>query len=82
MPDLIRVTVERMGEAYPKLRSNEAFVLKVGSSEEERFSGTYRHGIALFEAEVERAKATGSGVFPGEIIPPTTGRPSRGPSST
>jgi alanyl-tRNA synthetase len=66
MPDLVETTIELMGEAYPELVSNRAFILQVASAEEEKFAGTYRHGMTLFEAEVVRAKEAGSTVFPGE----------------
>ncbi len=51
---LIRRTVELMGDAYPELRENEAFVLQVATSEEERFAATLRQGMQLFEKAVEQ----------------------------
>ncbi len=66
MGGLVERTVEIMGEAYPELVENRAFVLQVAESEEERFLGTFQHGMTLFEEEVGRAKSSGSGVFPGE----------------
>jgi alanyl-tRNA synthetase len=65
MPGLIDATLEVMGEAYPELVENRAFIQQVASSEEERFVSTYQHGMTLFEEEVSRAKDSGSGVFPG-----------------
>jgi alanyl-tRNA synthetase len=66
MPDLVEATVARMSEAYPELRTNEAFVQQIAASEEEHFLATYRHGMTLFEQEVGSAKSSGTGVFPGE----------------
>ncbi len=66
MPELVETTVRMMGEAYPDLKDNEAFILQVATSEEEHFLATYRHGMVLFEQEVEKAKSSGTGVFPGE----------------
>ena len=66
MPDLVATTVRVMAEAYPDLKANEAFVLQIAGSEEEHFLGTYRHGMVLFEQEVGKAKASGTGVFPGQ----------------
>jgi alanyl-tRNA synthetase len=66
MPDLVETTVELMGQAYPELVSNKAFILQVASAEEEKFADTYRHGMTLFEAEVEKAKEAESAVLPGE----------------
>jgi alanyl-tRNA synthetase len=67
MGELITATVEAMGEAYPHLASNEAFIRQVAASEEERFAGTYRQGIALFEGEVAKAKERGSRTVPGDV---------------
>ena len=62
----VEKTVELMGDAYPELVENRAYVLQVTAGEEERFLGTYQHGIALFETEVGKAKAAGSAAFPGD----------------
>ncbi len=59
-------TIELMGDAYPELRANQAFVLQVAASEEERFVATYRQGMTLFEGEVAKAKDAGTGVLSGE----------------
>jgi alanyl-tRNA synthetase len=66
MDSFVEETVRLMGAAYPELKENEPFVRQVAASEEEHFLSTYRHGMALFEQEVERAKASGTGVFPAE----------------
>ena len=66
MGELIDATAEVMGEAYPEVVQNRAFVRQVAASEEERFGATYRQGIVLFDAEVEKAKERGSDRFPGE----------------
>jgi alanyl-tRNA synthetase len=64
--DLIGTTVELMGEAYPELVENQAFVVRVAASEEERFVGTFQHGMTLFEEEVRKARALGRGDLPAE----------------
>jgi alanyl-tRNA synthetase len=64
MPALIDTTVAMMGEAYPELRENQAFVLQVASGEEERFSATLRQGMQLFERALETTPA--GGTFPGD----------------
>jgi alanyl-tRNA synthetase len=66
MHRFVQRTVELMGEAYPELLANQAFVLQVAASEEERFGEAYLHGIALFQEEVGKAKEGGARVFPGE----------------
>ena len=64
MEPLIRRTVELMGDVYPELRENEAFVLQVATSEEDRFAATLRQGLQLFRQAAERTK--GSRVLPGD----------------
>src|SRR5213078_804360 len=54
MEPLIRRTVELMGDVYPELRENQAFVLQVAMSEEERFAATLRQGLQLFERAIEQ----------------------------
>ncbi|MGZ4155506.1 MAG: alanine--tRNA ligase, partial [Actinomycetota bacterium] len=63
MKPLVRRTVERMGDVYPELRENEAFVLQVATSEEDRFTATLRQGLHLFEEATGRATAR---VFSGD----------------
>ncbi len=64
MEPLVRRTVEMMGDPYPELRENEAFVLQVATSEEDRFAGTLKQGLQLFDQARERSRAVGT--FPGE----------------
>ena len=66
MPKLVTTTVEMLGDAYPELVENQAYIEQVATSEEERFAGTLRQGMTLFEAETEKAKP--SGVLPGEVV--------------
>ncbi|HEX6580991.1 MAG TPA: alanine--tRNA ligase [Actinomycetota bacterium] len=56
MDPIIDVVVERFGDAYPSLRDNEAFVRQVAGSEEERFAGTLRQGLVLFDDAKGRAR--------------------------
>jgi alanyl-tRNA synthetase len=60
MERLVRTTVERMGNVYPELRENEAFVLQVATSEEERFSATLRQGMQIFHASADRTERGGT----------------------
>jgi alanyl-tRNA synthetase len=61
MPTLVATTVERFGDVYPELVENRAYVEQVAASEEERFAGTLRQGMALFEGEIARASGRVSG---------------------
>jgi alanyl-tRNA synthetase len=64
MPSLIATTVGHFGAAYPELVENRAYVEQVAMSEEERFAGTLRQGMALFEAESQPA----SGRLSGDVV--------------
>jgi alanyl-tRNA synthetase len=59
-------TVELFGDAYPELVENRSQVTRVAASEEERFAGTLRQGMALLEGEIEKARR--AGVLSGEVV--------------
>jgi alanyl-tRNA synthetase len=69
MPAFVEGTVELMGDFYPELVSNRAFILQVAESEEERFGGTYRQGLTLFEDAVKRSRDSGTSAagLPGDV---------------
>jgi alanyl-tRNA synthetase len=60
---LVGIVVDGFGDAYPELRENRAFIEEVLVSEEERFAGTLRQGMVLFDAAKGRAV---KGVVSGE----------------
>jgi alanyl-tRNA synthetase len=62
MPELVEASVELMGDAYPELKANKAFVLQVATSEEERFVSALHQGLTVFQEAVD----PGSKVLPGE----------------
>jgi alanyl-tRNA synthetase len=66
---LVAVLVRTMGDVFPELREQQAFVEKVIRGEEESFFRTLEHGIELFQEFVEGAKGKGgaSGIIPGEV---------------
>jgi alanyl-tRNA synthetase len=59
VPDLVRL----MGDAYPKLRSDEKRIIDVLEAEEERFFETLENGMEILDA----ALAGGQKVLPGEV---------------
>ncbi|HZD18648.1 MAG TPA: alanine--tRNA ligase [Actinomycetota bacterium] len=65
MPPLVERTVELFGDAYPELVENRAYVDQVAMSEEERFAGTLRQGMTMFEEELGEAPA---GQLPGDVV--------------
>ncbi len=63
---LVAVVVDGFGHAYPELVENRAFIEQVLGSEEERFSGTIRQGMALFQeasSRAEEGRVTGDDAF-------------------
>jgi alanyl-tRNA synthetase len=66
MPPLVARTVERFGPAYPELVDNRSYIEQVVTSEEERFGGTLRQGMTLFESEV--GKAGDAKRLPGDAV--------------
>jgi alanyl-tRNA synthetase len=64
---LIAVVVEQMGQAYPELVENRAYIESVAESEEERFGGTLRAGMALFEDAMSGMPSDEGGRFPGDV---------------
>ncbi len=65
-------TVDRvisiMREAYPELHENRSFVLEVARHEEESFRRTLNRGLGLIDEEIEKLKASGEKVLPGEVV--------------
>ncbi|HMK11768.1 MAG TPA: alanine--tRNA ligase-related protein, partial [Acidimicrobiales bacterium] len=57
--------IEVMGDAYPDLVRNHDFITSVVVREEERFRETMRHGLAIFDEEVDRLGAPK--VLPGDV---------------
>ena len=56
---LAEATIEHFGSAYPELVENRAYILQVAGSEEERFAGTLRQGMTLFEEAVAATPQAG-----------------------
>ena len=65
-PPLIKRVIERFGAAYPELVENRSYIEQVATSEEERFAGTLRQGMTLFETEV--GKAGTAKRLPGDVV--------------
>ncbi len=59
--------VEIMGDDYPELRENEAFIARVVHQEEVRFSATLAKGLRLLEAEMDTLREKGEKIIPGVI---------------
>ncbi len=60
--------VEIMAEDYPELAEARSHVAAVIHAEEEGFAATLDRGLALFQREVERLRAKGGSIFPGDVV--------------
>jgi len=58
--------VDRMGDAYPELRQAEKLISRVTTAEEDRFFRALAVGARIFEEVVEKVKASGEAVIPGD----------------
>ncbi|HEU4385382.1 MAG TPA: alanine--tRNA ligase [Anaeromyxobacteraceae bacterium] len=59
--------IAEMGEAYPEIRENRAFIVKVADQEEEAFRRTLDKGLAILEEEMGRLGRSGEKVIPGRV---------------
>ncbi|MDR1776758.1 MAG: alanine--tRNA ligase [Desulfovibrio sp.] len=69
-PFLYRVceaVIAEMGEDYPELVKNAAFIPRAVFEEEQRFSQTLEKGLALLEDELERISKTGGNIISGDF---------------
>ncbi len=68
LPEMVEAVVELMGEAYPDLKRNRAFIVSMVRSEEERFLETLRGGLSYLEDSLSSLKEDGAAAVPGEIV--------------
>jgi alanyl-tRNA synthetase len=60
--------VEHMGQAFPEIVENRAFMARVVKEEEERFSQTLDKGLAMLEEEMERMRAANQARVSGDFV--------------
>ncbi len=65
---LTGVVVDEMRDAYPELVDSREHVAKVVLLEEERFATTLESGLALLNEAVDKLKATGKVMVPGDVL--------------
>ncbi len=65
---LTGVVVDEMRDAYPDLVDSREHVAKVVLLEEERFATTLESGLALLNETVDKLKATGKVMIPGDVL--------------
>ncbi len=67
LPEMVEGVVELMGDAYPDLRRNQAFIVSMVRSEEERFLQTLKSGLVYLEDSLASLKREGRETVPGEV---------------
>jgi len=65
---LTGVVTDEMREAYPEIVDTREHVAKVVLLEEERFGATLDSGMALLNEAVDRVRATGKNMIPGDVL--------------
>jgi alanyl-tRNA synthetase len=67
LADVCGAVIEEMGAAYPEIRENRPFIVKVAQQEEESFRRTLGRGLEILEAEMARLERSGEAVVPGKV---------------
>ncbi len=67
MEEMVDAVVELMGESYPDLRRNRAFIAGMVRGEEERFLKTLRSGLAYLQESLDSLRSRGQKEVPGEV---------------
>lgn len=68
LPRMVEVVIDNMGDAYPELKQNSAFIDSIIRSEEERFSQTLRTGLVYLEEAVSDLKDRGGKAISGDVV--------------
>jgi len=63
---VIPVVLDIMGEAYPEVVNRKDYISQIIRLEEEKFNETMDKGLDILNAEIEKLKASGKEVLPGE----------------
>ncbi len=66
LADICRIVIAEYGAHYTVLQANEAFILQTVTAEEERFQRALNTGLSLLNGLMERLRAGGAQVIPGE----------------
>ena len=66
LAEICRVVIAEFGAHYTVLQGNEDFILQTVTAEEERFQRALNAGLALLDGLLERLRAGGAAVIPGE----------------
>lgn len=61
--EIVKVTIDKMGDIFPELRNNQEFILNVVKLEEERFQQAFENGYNLLTEALE-----GTNTLSGEVM--------------
>jgi alanyl-tRNA synthetase len=67
LPDVSRVSIDLMGDAYPELRERSEYVLDVIRAEEERFNDTLDSGMTILRSEIAALRQGGARELSGDV---------------
>ena len=67
MKEMVDCVVELMGDSYPELPRNRAFIAGLVDGEEERFLKTLRSGLVFLQESLDSLRSRGEGEVPGEV---------------
>ncbi len=68
LPAMMDQVIELMGEDYPDLKKNRAFIQSIVRSEEERFSQTLRAGMVFLEESLRDLETRGERSLSGQAV--------------
>ncbi len=66
--ELTKNVVDIMEDAYPDIKNNHAYIMRVIKGEEERFTETLGMGMKLYEEFTRDLKSKGDKVIPGDLV--------------
>lgn len=66
--ELTKNVVDIMEDAYPDIKNNHAYIMRVIKGEEERFIETLGMGMKLYEEFTRDLKSKGDKVIPGDLV--------------
>ncbi len=66
LAEICRAVIAEFGPHYTELQANEDFIVQTVTAEEERFQRALSTGLSLLDGLIERLRAGGESVIPGE----------------
>ncbi len=67
LPRVAEAVIAEMGDVYPEIRDNRAFIVKVAEQEEESFRRTLDKGLTILEEQIRHLTARGEKTIPGKV---------------